>query len=155
MIKHIQSAPPIWEYPSYSPTQKVAIFVPCYIDQFFPHVAQAMVEILDRLGVKVDFPPARRNASELPPGPKFIILLIFILFFHIGFFKKSLSCGAPLLSAPFKSAHEGLFEKPLEFEERAFFFLYRLYKRKPYSCAVRRKAIGENLVADSQNLVPF
>ena len=64
MIQHIQTAPPIWEYPSYSPTQKVAIFVPCYIDQFFPHVAQAMVEILDRLGVKVDFPPEQTCCGQ-------------------------------------------------------------------------------------------
>ena len=34
----------------------VALFVPCYIDQFYPHVAIAALTVLDRLGVRVDVP---------------------------------------------------------------------------------------------------
>ncbi len=34
----------------------VALFVPCYIDQFYPDVAIATLELLERLGVDVDFP---------------------------------------------------------------------------------------------------
>ncbi len=34
----------------------VALFVPCYIDQFFPDVAIATLELLERLGVDVVFP---------------------------------------------------------------------------------------------------
>ena len=34
----------------------VALFVPCYVDQFFPHVAIAALTVLERLGVKVDVP---------------------------------------------------------------------------------------------------
>ena len=33
-----------------------ALFVPCYVDQFFPHVAIAALTVLDRLGVRVDVP---------------------------------------------------------------------------------------------------
>lgn len=47
---------PQWEYPAYEPGEKVALFVPCYIDQFFPQVAQAVVEILRRLDIPVVFP---------------------------------------------------------------------------------------------------
>ncbi len=35
---------------------QVALFVPCYIDQFFPQVAEATVALLERHGVEVVFP---------------------------------------------------------------------------------------------------
>lgn len=34
----------------------VALFIPCYIDQLYPQVGMATVELLERLGVAVDFP---------------------------------------------------------------------------------------------------
>lgn len=33
-----------------------ALFVPCYIDQFYPHVAIAALTVLERLGIPVDVP---------------------------------------------------------------------------------------------------
>ena len=35
---------------------KVALFVPCYIDQFYPRVAIASLNLLEKLGVTVAFP---------------------------------------------------------------------------------------------------
>ncbi len=35
---------------------KVALFVPCYIDQFYPHVAIATLELLEKCGVNVVVP---------------------------------------------------------------------------------------------------
>lgn len=35
---------------------RVGLFVPCYVDQFYPDVAMATVEILERCGVEVEFP---------------------------------------------------------------------------------------------------
>lgn len=35
---------------------KVALFVPCYIDQFYPDVAKASLSLLKKLGVSVDVP---------------------------------------------------------------------------------------------------
>lgn len=35
---------------------KVALFVPCYVDAFFPEVAIATLELLERLGVEVAYP---------------------------------------------------------------------------------------------------
>ncbi len=35
---------------------KVALFVPCYVDQFYPQVAIATLELLEKLGCDVDFP---------------------------------------------------------------------------------------------------
>jgi L-lactate dehydrogenase complex protein LldE len=35
---------------------KVSLFITCLVDQLFPHVGLAMVEVLERLGYAVDFP---------------------------------------------------------------------------------------------------
>jgi L-lactate dehydrogenase complex protein LldE len=35
---------------------RVALFVPCYIDQFYPRVAIATLELLEQLGVEVHYP---------------------------------------------------------------------------------------------------
>jgi L-lactate dehydrogenase complex protein LldE len=35
---------------------RVALFIPCFIDQFFPNVGIAMVQVLQRLNVEVDYP---------------------------------------------------------------------------------------------------
>ncbi len=35
---------------------KVALFVPCFIDAFYPEVGVATLELLERLGVEVDYP---------------------------------------------------------------------------------------------------
>jgi L-lactate dehydrogenase complex protein LldE len=34
---------------------KIALFVPCYVDQFYPRVAESVVRILERLGHQIDF----------------------------------------------------------------------------------------------------
>ncbi len=35
---------------------KVGLFIPCYIDQFFPKVAISTLELLEKLGVDISFP---------------------------------------------------------------------------------------------------
>ncbi|MBD2716430.1 (Fe-S)-binding protein [Microvirga sp. STR05] len=35
---------------------KVALFVPCYVDQFYPQVAIASLQLLEKLGVRAHFP---------------------------------------------------------------------------------------------------
>lgn len=36
--------------------QRVGLFIPCYVDQCYPGVARATVSILERLGVRCEFP---------------------------------------------------------------------------------------------------
>ena len=36
---------------------RVALFIPCYVDQFYPGAAIATLELLEKLGVKVFYPP--------------------------------------------------------------------------------------------------
>ena len=35
---------------------KVGLFIPCYIDQFYPQVAVATLQLLEKLGCDVSFP---------------------------------------------------------------------------------------------------
>ena len=56
MIDPQQSSPPRPDYPKYEPGEPVALFIPCYIDQFYPDVGEATVRLLTRLGVPVVFP---------------------------------------------------------------------------------------------------
>lgn len=35
---------------------KVGLFIPCYVDQCYPSLGMATVEVLEWLGVEVDYP---------------------------------------------------------------------------------------------------
>jgi L-lactate dehydrogenase complex protein LldE len=43
---------------------RVGLFIPCYVDQFYPHVGMATVELLERFGVEVDFPAAQTCCGQ-------------------------------------------------------------------------------------------
>ncbi len=53
------------EYPVYEPGEPVALFVPCYIDEFYPQIAQATAELLTWLQVPVEF-PSRQTCCGQP-----------------------------------------------------------------------------------------
>ncbi|MCG5054136.1 MAG: (Fe-S)-binding protein [Myxococcales bacterium] len=43
---------------------KVGLFVPCYIDQLYPDVALATLEVLERRGLQVEFPPGQTCCGQ-------------------------------------------------------------------------------------------
>ncbi len=43
---------------------KVALFITCLTDQFYPHVGVAVTRILERLGCEVEFPPAQTCCGQ-------------------------------------------------------------------------------------------
>lgn len=43
---------------------KVALLIPCYIDQLYPEVGMATLEVLERHGVEVEFPPAQTCCGQ-------------------------------------------------------------------------------------------
>jgi L-lactate dehydrogenase complex protein LldE len=45
---------------------RVALFVPCYVDQFYPDVAIAALTVLERLGVNVDVPDGAACCGQPP-----------------------------------------------------------------------------------------
>ena len=40
----------------FSKDARVGLFIPCYIDQFYPNVARACLELLEKQGLKIDYP---------------------------------------------------------------------------------------------------
>jgi L-lactate dehydrogenase complex protein LldE len=51
--------------------QSVALFVPCYIDQLYPHVAIAALRVLERLGVQVSVPEGATCCGQPPANAGF------------------------------------------------------------------------------------
>jgi L-lactate dehydrogenase complex protein LldE len=45
-------------------TETVQLFVTCLVDSFFPHVGEAMVHVLNRAGVRVEFPRAQTCCGQ-------------------------------------------------------------------------------------------
>lgn len=43
---------------------KVGLFIPCYVDQLYPGVGIATVEVLERLGVEVEYPAAQTCCGQ-------------------------------------------------------------------------------------------
>lgn len=56
MIQPIHSSSGPGDYPTYEPGETVALFIPCYIDQFYPQIGQATADLLRRQGCPVVFP---------------------------------------------------------------------------------------------------
>jgi L-lactate dehydrogenase complex protein LldE len=43
---------------------RVGLFIPCYIDQFYPNVGMATVRVLERFGLDIDFPEAQTCCGQ-------------------------------------------------------------------------------------------
>ena len=43
---------------------RVGLFIPCYVDQFYPQVGMATVELLEQLGVDVEFPESQTCCGQ-------------------------------------------------------------------------------------------
>lgn len=43
---------------------RLALFIPCYVDQLFPAAGQAMVRVLERLGHETVYPPAQTCCGQ-------------------------------------------------------------------------------------------
>ena len=56
MIQLEHDPPDRREYPKYEPGEPVALFIPCYIDQFYPEIGKATAELLTRQGIPIAFP---------------------------------------------------------------------------------------------------
>ena len=65
MIQSINSPAPRQDQPPYQPGQPVALFIPCYIDQFYPQVGLATVEVLERHRAASQTLGIQRNPLDL------------------------------------------------------------------------------------------
>jgi L-lactate dehydrogenase complex protein LldE len=50
--------------PPYQPGEPVALFIPCYIDQFYPSIAEATARLLTDRGVPVVYPEAQTCCGQ-------------------------------------------------------------------------------------------
>ena len=48
------------------PMPHVGLFIPCYVDQLYPRVGMATVELLERFGCTVDFPEQQTCCGDPP-----------------------------------------------------------------------------------------
>lgn len=64
MLRLLQTQPPVWEYPKYKAGDPVALFIPCYIDQFYPRIGRAVVKILSQLGIPLEFPEGQTCCGQ-------------------------------------------------------------------------------------------
>ena len=46
------------------PTPQVDIFIPCFVDQLYPHTALSMVKVLEKLGCQVHYNPAQTCCGQ-------------------------------------------------------------------------------------------
>jgi L-lactate dehydrogenase complex protein LldE len=53
-----------YERPTYRAGEEVALFIPCYVDQFFPQVAEATTRLLQSLDVTVVFPKGQTCCGQ-------------------------------------------------------------------------------------------
>ncbi|MGP0051021.1 MAG: heterodisulfide reductase-related iron-sulfur binding cluster, partial [Solirubrobacteraceae bacterium] len=44
--------------------ERASLFITCFNDTMFPRTGQAVVELLERLGVRVDFPPEQTCCGQ-------------------------------------------------------------------------------------------
>jgi L-lactate dehydrogenase complex protein LldE len=52
-------------------TGDIALFVPCFVDQLYPHVAIAALRVLERLGLRVDVPDGAACCGQPPANAGF------------------------------------------------------------------------------------
>jgi L-lactate dehydrogenase complex protein LldE len=43
---------------------KISLFIPCFVDQFYPQVGMSIVQVLERLGHTVDYPEAQTCCGQ-------------------------------------------------------------------------------------------
>ena len=43
---------------------KIALFIPCYVDQFYPQTGIATLELLEKLGCRVEYPMAQTCCGQ-------------------------------------------------------------------------------------------
>src|SRR5579871_5256937 len=47
-----------------APPKRVSLFITCVVDQFFPKVGMSVVDVLERLGIRVDFPESQTCCGQ-------------------------------------------------------------------------------------------
>lgn len=92
---------PTWDYPIYQQNETVALFIPCFIDQFYPAVGKAMVRILETQGIPLAFVPDQTccgqpafNSGFWPEAKRIMDKFVHVFEFYRWIVTPSASCAA-------------------------------------------------------------
>ena len=126
-----------------NPPRRVSAFITCLVDVFFPSVGEAMVRVLRRLGVEVDFPRAQTccgqaafNAGYRPEARR--AALHFLEVFEAS---ETVVCPSGSCTAMVKQHYPSLFAAGPEVLLRKFEEL-ALAVHDSRECNVRRTAVS-------------
>ncbi len=64
MIDALERAVPTWDYPEYKEGEKVALFIPCFVDQMFPEAGVATVKLLEKLNIPIAYPEGQTCCGQ-------------------------------------------------------------------------------------------
>jgi len=64
MIQSTHSPAADSDIPKYKPGETVGLFIPCYIDQFFPEIGRATAELLTKYGVPLAYPEGQTCCGQ-------------------------------------------------------------------------------------------
>lgn len=64
MIQSAHETAPRQDDPPYQPGEPVALFIPCYMDQFYPEIGEATARLLKRHGVPVVYPEGQTCCGQ-------------------------------------------------------------------------------------------
>jgi L-lactate dehydrogenase complex protein LldE len=79
---------------------KVALFITCLADVLYPRVGQATVEVLERLGHTVSFPPEQTCCGQMHTNTGYQSDAAALIRHHVDVFEKALHDGADTIVAP-------------------------------------------------------
>ena len=77
---------------------RASLFVPCYVDTLFPETGRAVVAVLERLGVEVDFPEAQTCCGQMHVNTGYQQEVVPLVRNFLGAFEGSEAVVAPSAS---------------------------------------------------------
>ncbi len=79
---------------------RIALFVTCLVDALTPHVGQATVRLLERLGHEVHFPERQTCCGQMHINTGYQDQALALVAHHVEVFEEALAQGAEAIVAP-------------------------------------------------------
>ncbi|MCW5977288.1 MAG: (Fe-S)-binding protein [Bryobacteraceae bacterium] len=127
---------------------RVSLFVTCVVDQLFPRVGMAMVDVLERIGCKVDFPEAQTCCGQPAYNSGYRQEARQVARHFLQVFREAEYIVAPSGSCASMVAHhyEDLFRKEPEWLEQARLVAPRVWEFSKFLTEVMKVAdVGAKL----------
>ena len=129
---------------------RVALFVTCLVDRFFPHVGEAAVRVLRRVGVSPEFPDAQTCCGQPMYNTGYAAEAKEVAKHHLGVFEgyDHIVCPSGSCTSMTKIFTPDLFRDEPEWAERARRVAARTYELSDYLVTVLgREDVGAKFPA--------